>query len=642
MLRLKVLLVAIALWFAMGSASVNAQAGGSYEIRTVAGLEQTCSGGNAADCDVLGMLYLTGDGTAKDPKKAATYFQRACDRGDARGCFNLGESYQFGDGVLKDPAKAAAFYLRACDGREKKGCSELALSYLGGSGVERNEAKAALYADRSCTLNSPFGCAILGVAYAEGVEGYPQDLAKAKDLLSDACHQKVDYTKKPDEAARLACPALAKVTGEPACGPIEKAGTASVRHCFDERGGTAAWIRTLVTKDADNDFDPARVRAALDAPQHQRPTPVAAASPSVAPAVIAFSAGNAAYARKDHVAAAAQFAKACDAGSAEACGILGAMYLSGEGVTANMTRAAPLLARACDAGIVRSCGNLGRLYERGSGVTKNKALALKFYMVACNNSEISFCNDLGNIYESGDGTGVEPNLGQAEALYKKTCDADIALGCYNLGALYFSGPYTDESSSKATRWYQMACDKGDTRGCDKVALLASQKEKFALIAEQNRQYALMEKKSAEKARIAEASKRPVDCIELPKNKVVDVQPDTYTQCSDGECKRYESWSPVRRTMIVSTEIKNSCSRSVEVHVFYDIVNSAETAKRWYGPNAYVPKKNHFITVPAKNSSYLAYSDYKFISARWSSQDGGAQYPPNSMCSLQYANVRDCK
>lgn len=243
MLRLKVLLVAMGLWLAMGSMPVSAQ--GAYEIPTIAKLEQSCSGGNAADCDELGMRHLRGDGTAEDPKKAASYFQRACDRGDARGCFNLGDSYQFGDGVPKDPAKAAAFYLRACDGREKRGCSELALSYLGGNGVERSEAKAALYADRSCTLNSPFGCAILGMAYADGVEGYPQDLAKAKDLLSDACHQMVDYTKKPDEAARLACPALAKVTGEPACVTLSVYGspTGEVRkHCFDAQAG---WVTTV-------------------------------------------------------------------------------------------------------------------------------------------------------------------------------------------------------------------------------------------------------------------------------------------------------------------------------------------------------------------------------------------------------------
>lgn len=622
MLRLKVLLVAMGLWLAMGSMPVGAQ--GAYEIPTIAKLEQGCSGGNAADCDELGMRHLRGDGTAEDPKKATSYFQRACDRGDARGCFNLGDSYQFGDGVPKDPAKAAAFYLRACDGREKRGCSELALSYLGGNGVERSEAKAALYADRSCTLNSPFGCAILGMAYADGVEGYPQDLAKAKDLLSDACHQKVDYTKKPDEAARLACPALAKVTGEPACftmnwAAADASGVRIERHCFDAEAG---WV-TMVTQKA-------------------APSAAAAAPPAPPPASTALNAGNAAYARKDYAIAAAQFAKSCDAGAVEACGSLGEMYLSGEGVTANVTRAAPLLAKACDARFAKACGTLGRLYERGSGVTKNKALAFKFYTIACNTSEISFCNDLGGLYESGEGTGAGPNVGQSEALYKKACDASISLGCYNLGTLYFSGPYTDESSAKATRWYQMACDKGDTRGCDQVALLASQKERFALIAEQNRQYALMEKKSAEDARVAEASKKPVDCIELPTKKVVDVQPDTYTQCSDGECKKYESWSPFSKTMIVSTEIKNFCSKSVEVHVRYDSVDSAETTRRWYGPDAYIPKKDHFVTVPAKSSSYMAYSDYKFVSARWAIQGGTASYPPESMCSLQYANVRDCR
>ncbi len=190
------------------------------------------------------MRHMRGDGTAKDPAKAATYFQRACDRGDARGCFNLGDSYQAGKGVPKDAAKAAAFYQRACDGREKGGCSELALSYLSGNGVKQSEAKAAIYADRSCTLNSPFGCAILGMVYADGVEGYPQDLAKAEELLFDACHKGSKYTEEPDEAARLACPAYTKITGEPACVTVGSTSTGEVRkHCFDAQAG---WVMTVV------------------------------------------------------------------------------------------------------------------------------------------------------------------------------------------------------------------------------------------------------------------------------------------------------------------------------------------------------------------------------------------------------------
>jgi len=459
MLRLKVLLVAMGLWLAMGSMPLSAQ--GAYEIPTIAKLEQGCSAGNAADCDELGMRHLRGDGTAEDPKKATSYFQRACDRGDARGCFNLGDSYQFGDGVPKDPAKAAAFYLRACDGREKRGCSELALSYLSGNGVERSEAKAALYADRSCTLNSPFGCAILGMAYADGVEGYPQDLAKAKDLLSDACHQKVDYTKKPDEAARLACPALAKVTGEPACftmnwAAADASGVRIERHCFDAEAG---WVTTVTQKAA--------------------PPAAAAAPPAPPPASTALNAGNAAYARKDYATAAVQFAKACDAGAVEACGSLGEMYATGQGVKANGKLAAPTLAKACDGGIAKACGTLGTLFDAGNGVSNNKERAFALFGSACAKSDMTACYHQGRLYESGAGVGGGRNLELAAANYQKSCDAGIADACAGLGNMYQTGVYFSQNDGKALSFFRLACTKSGSSGCREASSTQAKIERKA-------------------------------------------------------------------------------------------------------------------------------------------------------------------
>jgi TPR repeat protein len=325
-------------------------------------LEQGCSAGNAAECDILGMRHLRGDGTAKDPKKAATYFQRACDRGDAPGCFNIAESHRYGDGVPKDPAKAAGLYQRACDGREREGCAELSLLYALGEGIEKSETEAALYADRACALDSVLGCAILGAVYAEGGDGYPKDVKRAEGLLFDACHKGTKYTEKPDQAARLACPAYTKLTGKPACytktiAAADASGVEVRRHCFDAQAG---WV-TTVTQNA--------------APTAAKAAPAPVAPP---PTSVALNAGNAAYARKDYAAAAAQFAKACDGGSVEGCGMLGEMYATGQGVTANGKIDARLLAKACDKRIAKSCLALSALFESGTGITRyaEKALAI--------------------------------------------------------------------------------------------------------------------------------------------------------------------------------------------------------------------------------------------------------------------------
>jgi uncharacterized protein len=450
MVRLKVLMVAMGMGFAMASTPINAQSGGSYEIRAIAELEQACLGGDAVDCDELGMRHLRGEGVAKDPKKATTYFQRACDRGDARGCFNLGDSYQFGEGVPKDAAKAAALYLRACDGRDPEGCTELAMSHIAGDGVKQSEAQAALYADRACTLKNQLGCAILGAAYADGVEGYPQDVAKAKDLLFDACHKGTRYSQEPDRAARLACPAYTKITGEAACKTVGSASTGEVqKHCFDAGAG---WVTTV----AQGAASPV-AKAAVPAPT----------APS--PANVALSAGNAAYARKDYTAASGQFAKACDAGLVEACGALGEMYATGQGVAANGKVAAPMLAKACDAGIAKACGTLGGLYDRGIGVTGNKALAFRLFSGACAKADMAACYRQGALYFTGEGSDSGADYSKAASLFERACTAGVGDSCNALGYMYDIGRHFPENESKAVSFYSLSCSKGSKQGCESLA-----------------------------------------------------------------------------------------------------------------------------------------------------------------------------
>jgi uncharacterized protein len=199
---------------------------------------------------------------------------------------------------------AAAFYQRACDGGNAGGCSQLAIQYNGGEGVAQDDAKAALFADRSCKGGSPLGCTLLGSVYGDGAPGYPKDVKRAEELFRNACFDKADFKAAPDTVSRAACSSLAKLTGKPACTRNTYPGGPSELICFEDPG---TWKVTV--------------------------TPAAAPPPD--PAVTsnaAVNAGNAAYARKDFPTAAAQYASACDAGNASACGVLGDMFVKGEGV----------------------------------------------------------------------------------------------------------------------------------------------------------------------------------------------------------------------------------------------------------------------------------------------------------------------
>lgn len=423
-------------------------------------LQTLCDGGNMAACGDLGVRYFKGNTVAKDLKKSAALFQRACDGGDAIGCFDLAESHRFGDGVTKSAAKAAGYYQRGCDGGDGVSCSELAILYNDGDGVKQDDGKIALYADRGCKAKNPLGCALLGAVYQEGTEGYSKDLKHAEELFTNACLANAKFSEKPDAASRIACPALAKLRGKPSCfSEIVVGSPTGKRHCYDEKLG---WRQEDV---AASPTAPVSQNALTAPPVDQ-----------VSRANISVNAGNAAYARKDYPAAAAQFASACDNGSVSACGALGEMYASGTGLARNGTRAAAPLAKACDGGITASCTKLAVLYDNGDGVSVNKALAFRLYNGACAKSDMVSCHGLGRLYESGQGTTL--NVAQAASLYQKACTAGVADACSNVGTMYANGVYFAKSENQADAFYKLACRKGGSRGCQlSENLLAAREER---------------------------------------------------------------------------------------------------------------------------------------------------------------------
>ena len=64
------------------------------------------------------------------------------------------------------------------------------------------------------------------------------------------------------------------------------------------------------------------------------------------------------------------FKKACDANNAEACGLLGAMYGTGEGVKQNFSTAKKYFGKACDLGNQVGCDTYKKLNERIENLLK--------------------------------------------------------------------------------------------------------------------------------------------------------------------------------------------------------------------------------------------------------------------------------
>jgi TPR repeat protein len=120
---------------------------------------------------------------------------------------------------------------------------------------------------------------------------------------------------------------------------------------------------------------------------------------------------------------------ACNAGDAESCARLGAIYMrGGSGVARDDRRAVQLLRRACDGGSGEGCTNLRRMRSQGRGVgrhydTEDAARA----RALCDAGGAAACLDLGRMYEHGRGVARDP--GQAVERYRLACRAGSAAGC---------------------------------------------------------------------------------------------------------------------------------------------------------------------------------------------------------------------
>jgi len=153
--------------------------------------ERSCSDGDAAGCNSLGLVYDTGEGgVAVDRARAAELYQRACDAKNGRGCRNLAALYVSGRGaaagIARDPIKAAEYHTRGCELKHAESCYYLAVDYQMGNGVVKNDTRAAELYDFACHADYANACNNLGFMYEQGL-GVKRDMAKAREIYRLAC-----------------------------------------------------------------------------------------------------------------------------------------------------------------------------------------------------------------------------------------------------------------------------------------------------------------------------------------------------------------------------------------------------------------------------------------------------------------------
>jgi hypothetical protein len=76
---------------------------------------RACDQGWMVGCESMAGAYLKGEGTTRDPMRAAASFETACTGGLATACSNLGLMHYSADGLPEDKEKGLGYLKKACD-----------------------------------------------------------------------------------------------------------------------------------------------------------------------------------------------------------------------------------------------------------------------------------------------------------------------------------------------------------------------------------------------------------------------------------------------------------------------------------------------------------------------------------------------
>jgi TPR repeat protein len=304
-----------------------------------------CDRGDALGCFLSGIVVR--DSSERGAESAVRFFEKSCNDGFADACSALGEAYRDGRGAPRDDAKARDAFHRACENGSSSGCTSEAFQYATGTGARRDDAWATPIFERGCDLGSASGCYNVGLMYEKG-RGVAQDLGRAR----------IGYEQGCEGGDFLACTNLGYLHEQGLGVPPDDARAAKLY----SRGCEGDGCR------------PGDPNACLNlAIFHRR--------------------GRGGL-RENKRKAAELFGTACARNQGAACGELGAMIGSGEGVPRDEQRAASLYQKACSLDYELGCANLASALAYGSGVETDRERAASIFRRLCESGDEISCREL--------------------------------------------------------------------------------------------------------------------------------------------------------------------------------------------------------------------------------------------------------
>ena len=161
---------------------------------------------------------------------------------------------------------------------------------------------------------------------------------------------------------------------------------------------------------------------------------------------------------KDATKAAEWFQKSADQGYARGQYDLGLAYSMGEGIPKDAAKAAELEQKAATQGFAPAQGLLGWMYANGQGVTKDVTKAAEWLLKAANQGQSEAQFSLGKMYSFGE--GVPKDINKALEWYQKAAAQENAEALYKLSHIYTYGSAVPKNESKAFAFMQKAAAQG--------------------------------------------------------------------------------------------------------------------------------------------------------------------------------------
>jgi uncharacterized protein len=379
-------------------------------------------------CDPVRVILWRAGATVEAkvvPFHQEAFFQRLCRDGLAAGCFRQGRTL-WSRNREDDRERALRLYQNACVTGFAEACAEEGLRLFKDKLDRSQEAVVAL--QRSCDLGSGAGCTHLAFLHAAGTES----LVKKDDRRAASL-----YVKGCDLGDALGCynAGLMSDEGRGVARDHSRAAARYEEAC--EMGSSTACTNLGFLYE--NGRGVAKDRARATALYQRGCDGTSCQSSNLNGCVnVGRAYRDGIGVEKNAARAASVFQEACnrkpdpeddnnEANRSRACSLLGALYLGGDGVAADLTKGRELSELGCERGDSFGCYNAAALYTRGSGVQKDLAKAVVFLDKACGGGDGEGCHDLGAAYEKG--AGVARDRRRAAELYRKACELGFQPAC---------------------------------------------------------------------------------------------------------------------------------------------------------------------------------------------------------------------